>query len=189
MCKTGKVNLLLQHGALVNAPACGNYGSALQAAAVDENEVILQLLLDHGAEVNARGGNTKLLFKLLLALMQRLLDAGADVNLKSPSQYGTALQVAVDQGAKEVVMEPLARRTDVNIKAGYWGTALTRAAYKGDEELFHILLDGGVMLRLRLQGMHQHADRQMKGTDWGKETEGKDVDGSRALTDTVQLWM
>jgi len=49
-------------------------------------------------------------------------------------------------------MELLERGADVNAKAGYWGTSLMQAAHKGDEDLFHILLDRGADVNIQ----HEH---------------------------------
>ena len=47
--------MLLDEGANV-AETCGDYGTALQIAAQNSDEDVVQLLLQNGADVNANGG-------------------------------------------------------------------------------------------------------------------------------------
>jgi ankyrin repeat protein len=134
--ETGKVRLLLQHGPLVNAPACGSYGSALQAAAAVENEEILQLLLDHGAKVNARGG-----------------------------RYETALQAAAGTRKEKgiLVRMLLEREADVNIVGGEYGTALRAALAQGHEDIARLLLEYRADPFVQVHGRHTSASAKNIG--------------------------
>jgi ankyrin repeat protein len=49
------VRLLIDRGADVNTQG-GEYGHALQAAALVGHEAVVRLLVDRGADVNAQGG-------------------------------------------------------------------------------------------------------------------------------------
>ncbi|KAJ7152007.1 ankyrin repeat-containing domain protein [Mycena filopes] len=69
-----------QHGVTSSG---GLYGSALQAAAMEGHKEIVQLLIDHGADVNAQGG-----------------------------KYSDALQVAEKSGRREIVQLLVEHRTD-----------------------------------------------------------------------------
>ena len=77
------MQLLLDNGADVNALG-GLYGNALQAAASDGNQAVVQLLLKNGAEVNAQGG-----------------------------AYGNALQAAACAGRKELLKLLLEANADL----------------------------------------------------------------------------
>ncbi|KAE9389679.1 ankyrin [Gymnopus androsaceus JB14] len=75
------------------------YGNALQAAASNGNQAIVQLLLANGADVNAQGGlYTNALYAAASkgneAIVQLLLTNGADVNAQADN-YGNALHEAL----------------------------------------------------------------------------------------------
>lgn len=77
---------LLEHGANPNRPS--GEGSALQAAAYQNNTELAALLIKKGAELNAQGpdGNTALMYAVLnqnLKLVKLLVKAGADLNPKN----------------------------------------------------------------------------------------------------------
>jgi ankyrin repeat protein len=77
----------------------GPYGSALQAAAENGSEQVVQLLLDAGADVNIIGGYFGSALQAAAAnggeqVVRLLLDAGADVNSVG-GPYGSPLQEAV----------------------------------------------------------------------------------------------
>ncbi|THU77000.1 ankyrin, partial [Dendrothele bispora CBS 962.96] len=106
-------NLLLDQGADVNAQG-GDYGNALQAASVNENEGIVKLLLDHGAYVNAQGGF-----------------------------YGNALQAASTNRNEDIVKLLLDQGADVNAQGGHYGNALQAASEEGNNAIVKLLLDQG----------------------------------------------
>lgn len=155
------VPLLLAWGADVNARG-GAFTTALHAACFtrpkegkDGDVKMVQLLLDHGADVNATAKN-KLFgtaFQAACAagnikLVRFLLDRGADVNLQGGG-YGSALQSACHWGHTEVVRFLLDNGVDVNAPVrkigGRTGTALLTACYfwRNDDEIIHLLLDYG----------------------------------------------
>jgi hypothetical protein len=81
------VQLLLDKGANINAQG-GDYGTALQAAALRGHQAVVQLLLDKGADINAQGGHYGTALQAALyredqAVVQLLLDKGADINAQS----------------------------------------------------------------------------------------------------------
>jgi ankyrin repeat protein len=143
----GVAEWLLKMQVDVNRDSEGTYGNALQAASVNGNEVVVQLLLDHRANVNAAGGiygNT-----LQAAsrngnevVVQLLLDHGANVNAAG-GIYGNALQVASFYGNEVVVQLLLDHRANVNAAGGIYGNALQAASFYGNEVVFQLLLDHG----------------------------------------------
>lgn len=80
----------------------------------------VKTLLDNGADVNQRGGNTAMLFS------------------------GTALMHASDKGRTDVVKLLLARGADANARDGIGVTPLVHAAQNGHSEIVELLLDHGV---------------------------------------------
>ncbi|KAJ4858637.1 ankyrin repeats (3 copies) domain-containing protein [Trichoderma breve] len=155
------VPLLLAWGADVHVEG-GAFTTALHAACFtrpkegkDGDVKMVQLLLDHGADVNATAKN-KLFgtaFQAACAagnikLVRLLLDSGADVNLQGGG-YGSALQSACHWGHTEVVRFLLDNGVDVNAPVrkigGRIGTALLTACsfWRNDDEMVHLLLDHG----------------------------------------------
>lgn len=95
--------MLLEAGAKVNKVVGGSFGTAIAAAAnlfeKGDQSVIFELLLEHGADINATNGSTTALLETVLAThppscqspsraFYRVLEAGADVNqiIHSPNR-------------------------------------------------------------------------------------------------------
>ncbi|RMZ87896.1 hypothetical protein DV736_g4876, partial [Chaetothyriales sp. CBS 134916] len=85
---------------------------------------VVQMLLEHGADINAQGGYY------------------ADVNAQG-GLYGNALQAASDSGHEKVVQMLLERGADVNAQGGYYGNALQAASEGGHEKVVQMLLEHG----------------------------------------------
>jgi ankyrin repeat protein len=113
------VQQLLNAGADVDQVG-GTYGNALTAAA-SSNE-------------NRQGS---------LVVVQMLLDVGAEVNQKFSGEYGNPLQAAAESGNTEVVRILLNAGADVNAYGGKWGSALQAASCMGHEETVRVLLQAG----------------------------------------------
>jgi len=86
--------------------------SASQAACVAGHEQVAQLLLDRGAEVNARSGH-----------------------------YGNALQAACANGHGELAKTLLSRGAEVNARDGFHANALRAAQVNKHQEVAQLLLD------------------------------------------------
>ena len=120
----GKVMLFLRWGADVNAPA-GTYGTALQEAVKKNDEPIIRLLLDHGADVNqsnSRGYGTALTTATEYAnisVVKLLLNAGADPNALGPHGCGNALIYAVARSDESMVRLLLKWGADCNAKVSF----------------------------------------------------------------------
>jgi ankyrin repeat protein len=152
------VKLLIDAGADVNKLA-GEYGTALQAAAVgdtDEPSALeaVQILIRAGANVNLVGGGhgTALqaaVFSNWPKIVEELIDAGADVNLVG-GEYGTALRAAVhswnysSEESRIAIVQMLIRAgADVNLKGGKDTTPLEEALARSRTEIAQILHDVG----------------------------------------------
>lgn len=106
------IQLLLDAGADINAPASANRGrTALQAAVQRGYVPIINLLLQNGADCNALAaescGGTALQFAAMegrSSIVLLLLRAGAEINAAPSTRGGrTALEGAAEQGRLDVV--------------------------------------------------------------------------------------
>ncbi|TFY61174.1 hypothetical protein EVG20_g7156 [Dentipellis fragilis] len=109
------------------------------------NTKMCKLLLDKGANINAKAGDfgTALIAASLTghtSLAELLLDKGADINARV-NGHGTALIAASVEGHISIVKVLLEKRADINAKAGDYGTALIAASLTGHTSLVKILLD------------------------------------------------
>ncbi|GAQ12256.1 hypothetical protein ALT_9577 [Aspergillus lentulus] len=114
------------------------YDNALLEASAEGHERTVQLLLDHGADVDAQGGSA-----LLAAskeghcrTVQLLLGYGADIN----TQSGSALLEASKEGHYRTVQLLLDHGADVNSQSE---SALLAASKEGHYRIVQLLLDHG----------------------------------------------
>ncbi|KAI0320597.1 ankyrin repeat-containing domain protein [Amylostereum chailletii] len=119
----------------------------LQAAAWAGHLEIVHLLLDHGADVNARGGKygtavQAAAYKGRLDVVHLLLERGADVNAHG-GEYGMALHAAAFGGSLDVLRLLLEHGADLNRQDSQHGTALHVAARKGNLQVARLLLQHG----------------------------------------------
>jgi ankyrin repeat protein len=151
------VRILIARGADVNIQD-GIWDTALQAAALENNQGMVELLLRHGARTDLEGGRFGSALQAAaqtgnMTIMQLLLQNGARVNAMS-GKRGSALQVAALWGHEEVVKLLLSQEADVNLKSGEMGTALQAAAYNGNEQVVQLLLDHGAQVNDFGEGSH-----------------------------------
>ncbi|CAI7577762.1 unnamed protein product [Penicillium glandicola] len=146
--KTTKDALNTQAGSLgtaLQAASSGLSGRAFNDACYEKvvNEKVVQILIDHGADVNARAQFGTVLQTASISghekVVQILIDHGADVNARG--YYGNALQAAILEGRTKVVQILLDHDADVNAPEGPYGTALQAAAMHGCTKVVQILLD------------------------------------------------
>jgi ankyrin repeat protein len=90
----------------------GWYSNALQAASFKGHEEVIDILLEEGADPNARGG-----------------------------EFGFALQAAAFAGHDRVVRMLLENGADVYAQGGAFGSALSAASSQGHEKIVQILLE------------------------------------------------
>jgi ankyrin repeat protein len=161
---------LVKEGADVNAPG-GFRGSALHAACNEGHDVIVQMLLESGADVNMQGGTGSPLHAALERgnhkIVTVLLDWGADISARG--FYGTVLEAAC-RGCDVKTVRFLLDRERLDINAGGpQGGALQAGSHS--EAITRLLLDRG-------------ADVKSTGGRYGGALQGASVHGAEAV---VQL--
>ncbi len=138
---------LLNLGLDVNTSDSFDRDSPFTIAAKSADARVLQMLLDRGANVNAKGGYyggplgaVALWGKA--EIVQMLLDAGADVNALG-GRYGCPLGAAAFSDGAGIVQMLLDAGADVNAMGGRYGCPLGVAVCWGGAEATQMLLDAG----------------------------------------------
>jgi ankyrin repeat protein len=125
---------------LINAPVNGQ--TPLENAATHGWLKVAAYLLDHGVDVNARGGMALLAAAKAgnRAMVELLLSRGADAN---PKEYRgqIPLHVAVQNGFQAVVEVLLANKADVNAQNSSGVTPLVLAAGRDNPRIVSLLLE------------------------------------------------
>jgi ankyrin repeat protein len=147
------LQLLLNSGAMVDAPAQGVGGrTALQAAAEAGSLTFTKLLIHYGADVNAPGAHNLGVTAVQAAalggkdqIFDLLLSAGADVYAR-PAPIGgfTALQAAAAGGHAHIIKALIRLGADGNSVGRHAGrTALQAVIQHKDHSILEALIDYG----------------------------------------------
>lgn len=144
-----KVRYLIAIGAPVNAKDPYASMTPLMMAAYDGYTEIARLLIEKGAEVNAKGGVDLDMTPLIYAasqdrvdMVKLLLEKGATVNAKT--QYGwTPLFFAASRGRADIAKLLIDKGADVNVKLPTGETALSEAEKQGSGDLVKFLRQAG----------------------------------------------
>ena len=145
---------LIKEGADVNATSAGV--TALMEASLVGHVAVVEVLLAHGARVDARSRNDRSTALMDASragrdtspkIVRMLLAAGADVNARGPNGW-TALIITADRpfGTKShttVVKALVDAGADVNARGSGGSTALMRATAQNNVEIVRALLDAG----------------------------------------------
>src|SRR5579863_7026868 len=144
----GRVQQLLRDGAKVNQRD-RNGKTAIHYAAQSKNVVVVQTLIQAGADVNATsaGNVTPLMLSVDMAFGQpdislALIKAGADVNA-ADEDGNTALIIAATESSDEVFQTLLEKGANVNARGLNGGTALHYAAMNAFSDRARLLLAHG----------------------------------------------
>ena len=117
----------------------------LIAAAKNEKDECVQLLINKGADVNIvdSDGNTALMYEKHVNCVKLLLEAGADVNHGNQRQK-TALMFGADSGREDIVSSLIKAGADVNFADSYGNTPLMYAS-SAEESIksVELLLEAG----------------------------------------------
>ncbi|KAK5725047.1 hypothetical protein LTR17_013338 [Elasticomyces elasticus] len=139
------VQVLLARGADVNMER----GLALRRSSQREDSTMVRILLEHGADPDARGGRSE--YALLAAsergdmtIVRLLLEHGATVNMPPVLPEGNPLYLASHRGHEAVVRLLLEHGADVNAYVGgHVPTALVAASSRGSTAVVRLLLEHG----------------------------------------------
>ncbi|KAF4766048.1 hypothetical protein HAV15_010340 [Penicillium sp. str.  len=147
------VNLLLSRPGISIHCEGGEYGTALQAAAVAGRITIVQRLIDAEADPNTQAGKygTALIAACRLGnfgLAELLLQSGAEVNIQA-GVYGTALHAACRSGNMLLVQRLLHSEADVKLTGGDYCTVLQAASRDGYDDIVHLLLQRGADVNIQ----------------------------------------
>jgi ankyrin repeat protein len=125
----------------------GHWGTPLHAAILRRSFSAIELLLEHGCDVNASGGIYGTALGLAaksyhnLDIVELLFQYGAEVNVRGVG--GTVLQTAADYANAGKVRLLLEHGADVNAAGGKEGSALQRACSRGNLEVVKCLVEHG----------------------------------------------
>ena len=146
--------ILLRHGANVNARASEESDTALNMAIFEDANHITKLLLDHKADTELIGGGlscTPLQAAVLwenFEVIHLLLQRGADVSAKS-AKVVSAMHIASHTGKKDIMELLLDAGADINVRAdissgsNFMGTPIWLAALQNRPRTVNFLLDHG----------------------------------------------
>lgn len=136
-----------------NLTIFGFHGTPFQAACFSGSRLVIRLLRDVGADIQAPASTEMGFTALQIAvargrdqIVQELLEAGVDINAPSANHAGfTALQCAILSKNSKLTNRLLASGADVNAPAAtdVGCTALQAAAMTRNVELVRALLDAG----------------------------------------------
>jgi ankyrin repeat protein len=144
-----KIRYLIPMGADVNARDPYASMSPLMMAAYDGYTEIARLLIEKGAEVNAKGGIDMDMTPLIYAasqdqvdMVKLLLEKGATVNAKT--RYGwTPLFFAVSRGRVDIAKLLIDKGADANVTLPTGETALAEAEKEGNGNMVKLLRQAG----------------------------------------------
>jgi ankyrin repeat protein len=167
---------------------------ALFWAAWDGHEAIVRLLLEKGADVEARANNRRTALIGAAgggheAVVRLLLEKGADVEARA-NDGRTALIGAAEGGHEAVLRLLLEKGANVEARDNDGWTALIEAAGGGDEVVMQLLLEKGADVEARdndgwtalfwaARGGHEAVVRLL--LEKGADVEARDNDGWTAL--------
>ncbi|KAJ5027096.1 ankyrin repeat-containing domain protein [Bipolaris maydis] len=148
------VQLLLERGIDVDSPVLSGPPIFHAVKASEDAPRLIQLLLDHGADVQATTGPANMTALHWAAVngmvhaVDFLIDKGLDVDGRC-KRGKTALVLAAENGHTTVVKLLLAKGADLHARSGNGGTALVWAASCGHVETARHLIEEGSRLEDR----------------------------------------
>jgi len=154
----GNIEAVKQHlaaGVDVNVKATGGGWTPLHYATVNDRKEITELLIDEGANVNAKDndGDTALHIasgKGHKEIAELLIAKGADVSAKDEDIGATPLHLAAQEGRMKVAKLLITNGADVNAKNKYGGTPLHLGGGMGkDKEFVELLIAKGADVNVK----------------------------------------
>ena len=146
-CKVAEL-LLRTEKADPNVQEKDVYGNALQAAAAGGHEGVVSLLIQNGADVDAKGGMHGTALQAACAkghraIVELLLRNKADVNARGGAAYVNPLHTAAAEGRKEICEMLLDHGADIDTKCVINGGVLQAATMSSNREVFQMLIAHG----------------------------------------------
>jgi ankyrin repeat protein len=181
---TGDTEAVQQHlaagadinGTYVEQPGPGYGGTPLHLATVTGQKEVIELLVEEGADINAKAGDESGGTPLhWVAGMGRtdfagvLLEAGAEVNARDNYQ-GTPLHAAAAFGQTEAARMLIEKGADVDVKNNDGSTALYVAAFLCHTETVKLLLENGADVNTR--NVRGETPLDTVAGEWSPELEG-----------------
>ncbi|KAJ5093256.1 hypothetical protein N7456_009117 [Penicillium angulare] len=162
-CATLVSNLLRYHGANPNAPI-RKYGWPLQESIIFRTGIdsTMEILLDVGADVNARGGVYGSALICAAAhgeeeTILTLLNAGANVNLEGNRSYPSAVHGAIKNGHLAILKLLVEKGADLSSMNDRYSSPVELAARKLDFSIFSYLLKRGADINPTGKGKYHNA--------------------------------
>jgi hypothetical protein len=155
----------------------GRYGTAIQAAAADGYQDIVEMLIQAKADVNIVGGIHGTAIQAAAAgghrnIVETLIQARADVNIIVEGKYGTAIMVAAARGNQDIVETLIQANADVNIVGGMYGMAIQAAAARGNQDIVETLIQA-------------NADVNILGGKYGTAIQAAAAKGNQDIVETL----
>lgn len=196
------VKLLLQAGMKPDLVTGRGGQTPLANAARYNRKEVVQVLLAHGADPNARSmGSTALIWASINGsndLVRLLLDRGADLKATDRQHGMNALQCAAMTGQADTIKLLIERGSELNDRDKDGKTALIWAAHYGREEAVLVLLDRGadITLQENIQGLNALLVAANRGNtetvkillDKGADINTRDSRGRTALMLAARGW-
>ena len=168
--------------------------TALHLAALGGQEAVVQLLVETGADIEAKDKYEKTALYLAAqcgheAVVRLLMEMGADTEAKDIYER-TALHLAAWGGEETVVRLLMEMGADIEAKDIYGTTALHLAARGGHETVVRLLMEMGADIEAKdtdgTTALHLAAQRGHKAVvqllmEMGADIEAKNTDGRTAL--------
>lgn len=177
--KYGRIELakfLIQEGAEIQVPSCGNTGTPLQEAIRGNETDFTHFLLERGADINAAPSEAWGATALQAAakngnrsLVTILIERGAEVNAPPARDSGiTALQAAAIEGYIDIAVDLLQHGAHVSAPGASKNgrTAIDGAAEHGHEDMLQLLLnhyDGCENLSIVCERAATYAEKEGHG--------------------------
>ncbi|ELU06267.1 hypothetical protein CAPTEDRAFT_115917 [Capitella teleta] len=145
MNRTNIMEILLSHGADVNAMSDAQL-SLLHAACAMKSREAIELLIKHGADVHQFSGKG---FTCFMHAVKRadlcllLIEDGASVNMKDkyPGQHGgnTVLHCAIQEGNRDPVELLITQDADFDIQNNSGDNAFHAAVFRGCSDVLDVI--------------------------------------------------